>query len=137
MQELNYSCPKCGNNEYDISEMRATGGTLSKIFDVQKQHFGEHFRLFYKLNIHQRTIKFDLITSSSSSSIILMPKLRLGRVWFLPYRFLNDIAKLQLDDERPSLAFESTAHLVNRSKEKPGNKKEQCAFTTMRHRIQF
>ncbi len=39
MQELNYSCPKCGNNEYDISEMRATGGTLSKIFDVQNKHF--------------------------------------------------------------------------------------------------
>ena len=39
MQNLNYKCPKCGNTEYEIGEMRATGGALSKIFDVQNKHF--------------------------------------------------------------------------------------------------
>ena len=39
MQELNYTCPKCSNTQCDVGEMRATGGTLSKIFDIQNKHF--------------------------------------------------------------------------------------------------
>ena len=39
MQELNYTCPKCKNTNYDIGEFRATGGFLSKIFDVQSKRF--------------------------------------------------------------------------------------------------
>ena len=39
MKTLNYTCPKCGNKAYEIGEMRATGGALSKIFDVQKNVF--------------------------------------------------------------------------------------------------
>ncbi|MHC4105335.1 MAG: zinc ribbon domain-containing protein [Planctomycetota bacterium] len=39
MQELNYTCPKCGNNQCEVGEMRATGGFLSKIFDVQSKRF--------------------------------------------------------------------------------------------------
>ena len=31
---LNYTCPKCKNNTYKVAQMRATGGTLSKIFDI-------------------------------------------------------------------------------------------------------
>ena len=33
---MSYKCPKCNNTAYDVGEMRATGGTLSNIFDVQK-----------------------------------------------------------------------------------------------------
>lgn len=36
---MNYTCPKCSNTTYEVGEMRATGGTLSKIFDVQNQKF--------------------------------------------------------------------------------------------------
>jgi hypothetical protein len=39
MQQLNYKCPKCGNTEFETSEFRATGGFLSKIFDIQSKRF--------------------------------------------------------------------------------------------------
>lgn len=39
MQNLNFQCAKCGGAEYEVGEMRATGGALSKIFDVQNKHF--------------------------------------------------------------------------------------------------
>ncbi len=34
-----YVCPKCGNKECEIDEMAATGGGLSKIFDIQNRKF--------------------------------------------------------------------------------------------------
>ena len=34
-----FRCPKCGHTQCDVSEMRATGGILSKIFDVQSRRF--------------------------------------------------------------------------------------------------
>ena len=34
-----YRCPKCGHAACDVSEMRATGGIFSKIFDVQSRRF--------------------------------------------------------------------------------------------------
>ncbi|MEA1985964.1 MAG: zinc ribbon domain-containing protein [Candidatus Marinimicrobia bacterium] len=39
MEQLNYRCPKCGNTEYEVDEIRATGGMFSKIFDVQNKRF--------------------------------------------------------------------------------------------------
>ena len=39
MKTSNYKCPKCGNNEYETGEFRATGGFLSKVFDVQNRKF--------------------------------------------------------------------------------------------------
>ncbi|HUW20270.1 MAG TPA: zinc ribbon domain-containing protein [Sedimentisphaerales bacterium] len=39
MQDLNYTCPKYKNTRYDVGEFRATGGFLSKIFDVQSKRF--------------------------------------------------------------------------------------------------
>ncbi len=35
----NWSCPKCQNKQYDTDQFRATGGMLSKIFDIQNKHF--------------------------------------------------------------------------------------------------
>ena len=35
----NYTCPKCGNRQYELDEFRATGGFLAKIFDVQNKKF--------------------------------------------------------------------------------------------------
>lgn len=34
-----YSCPKCHHTEYETAQMRATGGILSKIFDIQSKRF--------------------------------------------------------------------------------------------------
>lgn len=39
MNNLNYTCPKCGTNQYETGEFRATGGFLSKMFDIQNQKF--------------------------------------------------------------------------------------------------
>lgn len=36
---LSFTCPKCGGTEYEVDEMRTTGGILSKIFDVQRNRF--------------------------------------------------------------------------------------------------
>jgi predicted nucleic-acid-binding Zn-ribbon protein len=39
MQGLNFCCPKCKNTQYEVSEFRATGGFLTKIFDIQTKKF--------------------------------------------------------------------------------------------------
>lgn len=39
MNQQRFVCPKCGNNEYEVDEMRATGGPFAKIFDVQNKKF--------------------------------------------------------------------------------------------------
>ncbi len=39
MQKQEYVCPKCGNKQYEVDEMRATGGAFAKIFDVQNKKF--------------------------------------------------------------------------------------------------
>jgi predicted nucleic-acid-binding Zn-ribbon protein len=39
MDPLSYTCPKCGNTTYETDEFRATGGFLSKLFDVQSKRF--------------------------------------------------------------------------------------------------
>ena len=32
-------CPKCQNDGYDVDQFAATGGGLSKLFDVQNKRF--------------------------------------------------------------------------------------------------
>jgi len=39
MSHLNYHCPKCQHTRYETGQMRATGGFLTKIFDVQSKRF--------------------------------------------------------------------------------------------------
>lgn len=39
MQHLNWNCPKCKHTEYEVGQFAATGGGLSKIFDVQNKKF--------------------------------------------------------------------------------------------------
>jgi predicted nucleic-acid-binding Zn-ribbon protein len=34
-----YICDKCGNTAFESSEFRATGGFLTKIFDIQTKKF--------------------------------------------------------------------------------------------------
>ena len=35
----NFKCARCAIQEYETSEFRATGGFLSKIFDIQSREF--------------------------------------------------------------------------------------------------
>ena len=39
MNQSEYRCVKCNHNQYEAGEFRATGGTLSKLFDVQNKKF--------------------------------------------------------------------------------------------------
>ena len=34
-----FTCQKCGNDGYETGELRAAGGYLSKVFDVQNKKF--------------------------------------------------------------------------------------------------
>ena len=69
MEHRNYQCPKCQNNSYKIGQMRATGGTWSKIFDVQTEKFTAitcercTYTEFYKVKTSAISNVFDLFTS--------------------------------------------------------------------------
>jgi hypothetical protein len=39
MEHKIWVCPKCDNNSYETGQFAATGGGLSKIFDVQNKKF--------------------------------------------------------------------------------------------------
>ena len=39
MEQINYRCPKCESTEYEVGQFRATGGILTKIFDIQSKRF--------------------------------------------------------------------------------------------------
>ena len=69
MENLNYKCPKCSNRTCTVGQMRATGGTLSKIFDVQTQKFSSvtcercSYTEFYKTKTSALSNVFDLFTN--------------------------------------------------------------------------
>ncbi len=37
--QQSYLCPKCANTAFENSEMRATGGFFTKVFNVQSKRF--------------------------------------------------------------------------------------------------
>ena len=68
-QIRNYTCPKCNSKIYKLGQMRATGGTLSKIFDIQNQKFTSvtcekcTYTEFYKTKTNAISNVFDFFTS--------------------------------------------------------------------------
>ncbi|NIR49962.1 GTP-binding protein [candidate division KSB1 bacterium] len=68
MQKLNYTCPKCENSDYEISEFRATGGFWSKVFDIQSRRFSTvtcsrcRYTEIYKADSNMLGNIFDLFT---------------------------------------------------------------------------
>jgi predicted nucleic-acid-binding Zn-ribbon protein len=66
---FNYTCPKCGNNQCNVGEMRAAGGFWSKIFDVQGQRFSSvictrcRYTEFYHADSSMLGNIFDLFTN--------------------------------------------------------------------------
>jgi len=69
MNNLKYVCPKCGNRQYEVDEMRATGGAFSKIFDVQNKKFSTvtctrcAYTEFYKAKSSSLGNIFDFFTN--------------------------------------------------------------------------
>ena len=39
MSQETYNCVKCNNSEYESGQFQATGGTFSKLFNIQNQKF--------------------------------------------------------------------------------------------------
>jgi predicted nucleic-acid-binding Zn-ribbon protein len=39
MADFNFTCVKCGDTNYELGEIRTTGGFISKILDVQNKKF--------------------------------------------------------------------------------------------------
>ena len=65
----NYRCPKCGNSQYETDEFRATGGMLSKLFDIQSKRFTTitctqcRYTELYKADSSMMGNIFDLCTN--------------------------------------------------------------------------
>ena len=66
---LDFTCAKCLNKTYELGQMRATGGTLSKIFDIQTEKFStvtcekcKHTE-FYKAPTSSLSNIFDFFTN--------------------------------------------------------------------------
>jgi uncharacterized protein len=67
MSEISgYSCAKCGNVEYETDTISATGGFLSRMFDVQNKKFSAvtctncSYTEFYKADTRMLGNIFDL-----------------------------------------------------------------------------
>lgn len=39
MEKTKYTCPKCGNKQYEVGEIRTTGSFLTKLFNIQNKKF--------------------------------------------------------------------------------------------------
>lgn len=69
MANNSYLCPKCGNTQYELDEIRTTGGALSKIFDVQNKKFTSvtctqcKYTEFYKGTTSTLGNIFDFLTN--------------------------------------------------------------------------
>ena len=69
MQDHRWQCPRCGYESYEVDEMRATGGALAKIFDVQNKKFTTvsceqcRYTEFYKADSSTLGNVFDFFTS--------------------------------------------------------------------------
>jgi hypothetical protein len=64
-----YRCIRCSHNQYDVGQIRVTGGMLAKIFDVQNKKFTtvtcqhcQHTELFRADSSKLGSI-FDLFTN--------------------------------------------------------------------------
>jgi predicted nucleic-acid-binding Zn-ribbon protein len=69
MQHRNWSCPKCRSTEYDVGQIRVSGGFWSRIFDVQNKKYSAvtcekcSYTEFYKGSSSTLGNVFDFFTS--------------------------------------------------------------------------
>ena len=66
---MNYRCPKCSNTTYEVDQIQATGGTFSKLFNIQNKKFSSvtckkcTYTEFYKASTSRLTNIFDFFTN--------------------------------------------------------------------------
>ncbi|WP_412987428.1 zinc ribbon domain-containing protein [Pontimicrobium sp. IMCC45349] len=66
---MSYQCPKCNNKTYETDQMQATGGTFSKLFNIQNKKFTSvtctrcTYTEFYKAPTSRLTNIFDFFTN--------------------------------------------------------------------------
>lgn len=69
MQHKNYSCPKCANRTFKTDQIQATGGTFSKLFNIQNKKFTTvtcercTYTEFYKTDSNGLINVFDFFTN--------------------------------------------------------------------------
>lgn len=69
MQHDNWQCPKCQNLEFETDQFAATGGGITKIFDVQSKKFSTvtctrcKFTEIYKTETSTLENVFDFFTN--------------------------------------------------------------------------
>lgn len=68
MENRTWNCLKCGHTEYETDQFAATGGGLSKLFDVQNKKFITvtctrcNFTEIYKSDTSTLSNIFDFLT---------------------------------------------------------------------------
>ena len=69
MGQETYSCLKCNHKEYESGQFQATGGTFSKLFNIQNQKFTTiscticHYTEIYKCDTDTATNVLDFFTN--------------------------------------------------------------------------
>jgi predicted nucleic-acid-binding Zn-ribbon protein len=69
MEHKNYKCQKCSNRTYEVDQMQATGGTFTKLFNIQNKSFTSvtckkcSYTEFYKTQTSKITNVFDFFTN--------------------------------------------------------------------------
>jgi predicted nucleic-acid-binding Zn-ribbon protein len=66
---MTYKCPKCDNRTYEIDQMQATGGTFTKLFNIQNKKISSvtckkcTYTEFYKAKTSALGNIFDFFTN--------------------------------------------------------------------------
>ena len=69
MRNLNYTCPKCGNRQYEPGEVFMTGSLFTKLFNVQNKKFTTvtctrcTYTEFFKSETSRLSNVFDFFTN--------------------------------------------------------------------------
>ena len=70
MKNLNWSCPKCNHHEHEVGQFAATGGGITRFFNIQSKKFSTvsckrcHFTEIYKTKTSKLANIFDFLTNS-------------------------------------------------------------------------
>lgn len=69
MTHEGWTCPKCGNERFDVGQIRASGGGISSVLDVESKRFASvtcercHYTEFYRSSAKAITKVLDFFTT--------------------------------------------------------------------------
>lgn len=69
MTHENWSCPRCGHDEFEVDEVRTEGGMLSAVFDVSTRSFTAvicarcHYAELYRTSANKLQSVFDFFVT--------------------------------------------------------------------------